>query len=356
LLIQSYQHGAFLINEDGNVLTQFRGAETSTFTPDRCTLVSVGGAYKLDGIRITNYSVEGEEINHKDIGLEPQYLDNYFNFSISNDQEWLSYLTVAQDPDLYDPQFAEKLYLSLLSTSIEKAAPIPLTPNGGAPFQGAVFSPDNRWIAYSDFDSKGIIQLYRMALNGKVPEQLTTFDNQYIGQRVGVIRYSPNSDMLAYTLFGEKYIPASIGILTLENQQISWLAFPEKGYRPTHLGDIWWNRTGTELLAWLENTNATTSNNFSKAVAIWFNVKSGEMMDVFPSKGVQSPLIEFLFPVTDLDKIVMHRGLTNESGPEYWLYDRRTGNQTKVDFPILCCSPYHETLTYSPVDISACAK
>lgn len=342
--------GCLALDENGKIVYQQKPycAANLQIKADSCELIGLdtnqNGNILLDTISFRDGSAVREEIvvpaDHR-----LYYAD--FNFLLSPDGEWVSYLSPGYDDEV-DPRNSKFLYLKLIAREKSGEAPVILAPNGGAPYFGASFSPDNHWVAYADLDENGITQIYRMDLVTLVREQLSHFGPEYQDQRIWQVLFAPDGERLAFSLSD------TIGVITLADGQITWMRFSEEGFKPLSYHEIWWNRGGDQIMALLVRP-AVDRYEFQLA---WFDVQSGNVSHAFPQSTEAQYLISRAFPIKDLDRIVLGMSLISEGEqtPGYWLYDIENGTLAKIKLPYLCCSPYNFAYSYVPLDSSKCKK
>lgn len=126
-----------------------------------------------------------------------------------------------------------------------------LTQRGGAAVEGIVWSPDEQWVYFSDYDAGGLLQVFRASPDGQSSEQLTGHAGT-LG-RVTRMALSPDGSRLAYSVVNlATQLPAEvvasdegwIGVVDVEARTAAQFRIP-------HLLDaqaLWWNAAGDELL------------------------------------------------------------------------------------------------------------
>ena len=89
---------------------------------------------------------------------------NVYNFTISPNRNWLAYKNVIGDyGQAYE--YADKQGLRILSTkSGTNTKSILLTINDGAWPSVPIWSPDNKFLTYTDFDTIGVAQIFNFDL------------------------------------------------------------------------------------------------------------------------------------------------------------------------------------------------
>ncbi len=139
--------------------------------------------------------------------------------------------------------------IDVVITNIENPIKeVQVSKNGGA--SSFSWSPNGQWLAFSDYDEQGILQIYRSTPDGKIIEQLTEHTEPY--ESIETISWSNDSLKIAY---GVENFSDSVTEETVENYE-GWVGLIELGelkpivIRSPKLGfiiDIWWDEKSSRL-------------------------------------------------------------------------------------------------------------
>jgi WD40 repeat protein len=115
--------------------------------------------------------------------------------SLSPSQQWVAYVVWSGEFYYSGAEFQDIEVIPVMGGG----EPIRLTQRGGAWENGAYWSPDGMYLAYSDYDDNGVNQLYYSTFDGKEKHQLTQFTEQ--GNRVGPIEWSKDGQQIAFGVY-----------------------------------------------------------------------------------------------------------------------------------------------------------
>lgn len=112
-----------------------------------------------------------------------------------------------------------------------------LSQRGGAEADAFVWSPDEQWVYFSDYDANGILQILRSTPDGQIQEQLTHHE-EVLGQ-VNSMAISPDGRYLAYGVLQSRpatypyqYAEADegwIGIIDVDSDSVTRVRLPKFG-------------------------------------------------------------------------------------------------------------------------------
>ncbi len=195
-----------------------RDAHYLTWTADGCGIL----IRRADSGNLEEIDTRGNVLR------EVSSLPRQYGETISPDLNWIAYLSVGgyQDYDHYEIQNVNVISVDGLS------GPYTLTQNGGA--RQAAWSPDSQWIAYSDYDMDAVQQLFISHADGSNKRQLSAFTDS----NLSIISYQWSPNGQAITFVQSSSNSSYLGIINLENQEITFYGF-------TAIGRFWWHSETT---------------------------------------------------------------------------------------------------------------
>lgn len=264
---------------------------------DGCELYLNGDVYDLDG-----------NIVWQTPSPLKARLGSFYTDRLSPYKNWLA-SPIFSGPETYDSsEFVDVETTSLLP-------PFPsyrLTQRGGAESGAFVWSPDEEWLYYSDYDADGTLQIFRATPDGQIQEQLT--NHQGVLGTVNSMAISPDGQYLAYgiknLLFTKapyQYAEADegwVGLINVGGGSISQIRLPMfSGVFDE--GGLWWSATGGELLIFGSSLPISITDPLQGDQIHWIRVDEGGMpfRSVYDSE-VPGGSIGWMMPVaSDLSTI-----------------------------------------------------
>jgi hypothetical protein len=149
-----------------------------------------------------------------------------FDVFLSPDQNWIWYWHVSGNPDNErGPEYRYEIQeIFTISRDLEQG-PYRISANGGG--WEASWSPDSEYIAFSDLDENGALQIFIATKEGKLKKQITNF-NDNAGE-IAYIEWSPDGDSLAIVFY---YGEFATTIVELENNSVL--------YQQENARFLWW--------------------------------------------------------------------------------------------------------------------
>ncbi len=209
---------------------------------DGCTLYLNGKVYDLDGNLV--WQVPSPIVTR---------LGGLYSARLSPQRNWLAY-PVFSGPETYDSnEFVDVETISLTPPYSSYR----LSQRGGAEVGAFVWSPDEMWVYFSDYDANGVLQIFRATPDGQIQEQMTAHTGT-LG-RVDSMSLSADGRHLAYSVVNllatslpyhyEAADEGWVGIVDVETRSNTTIRLPRFGnvYRSDSL---WWSVTGDELLVY----------------------------------------------------------------------------------------------------------
>jgi hypothetical protein len=194
---------------------------------------------------------------------------------LSPNREWLAYPFESGFPTYSSSEFVdiETIKLDTLDP------PIRLTQHGVA-YAPPAWSPDSQWLAFSDLDENGVLQIYRATSDGRTIQPLTNH-SEVVG-RVEALAWSPDGRYLAYivnpvvegVLLPEE--ESWVGLISLSDQQTehiriedfrySWeLRWDTDSSRFAVVGEGYFSAAHTtteDQIHWIDATTGTIAHSF----------------------------------------------------------------------------------------------
>ena len=157
-----------------------------------------------------------------------------------------------------------------------------LTQRGGAESGTFVWSPDEQWVYYSDYDANGTLQIFRASPDGHIQEQLTKHEG--VLGTVDSLAISPNGQYLAYGITNLLFTTAPyqyeesdegwVSIIDLDEGSITQISLPKFGGVFDEDG-LWWSATGSELLVFGDSLPISPTDPLHGNQIHWIRVDEG---------------------------------------------------------------------------------
>ena len=228
---------------------------------------------------------------------------------LSPDGQWVAYVVWSG----YDKSYVGAEFQDVQVVAVDKQAePFRLTKRGGSGVFGGVWSPDGRYLAYSDYDQDGNGQLYYAHPDGSDLHQMTHFNMSKV--TVETIRWSPDGRSLAFSVYGPEGAARGVWIVRSDGSNLRELILDDGSVLDGT--PLWWSADGRSLVVFVGGSDAVEG-------LYWFDVSenrayhtlhSSESPD--PNAGIVSP-----FAIFDVQTIGF-------SGGAYELYSYDLGNRS----------------------------
>lgn len=149
-----------------------------------------------------------------------------YDVHLSPDENWVWYWHVSGSPDNErGPEYRYEVQEVFTISRNLNQGPYQITENGGG--WAASWSPDNEYIAYSDLDENGALQVFTATKEGNHKNQITNFDNN--AWEIAYIEWSPDGGSIAIVFY---YGEFATTIVELENNNIL--------YQQKNARFLWW--------------------------------------------------------------------------------------------------------------------
>lgn len=217
---------------------------------------------------------------------------------LSPEKEWLAYSVLAGDQTFFDAEFVDIGTYRLDGSR----ASVLLSQRGGA--KKAAWSPDGQWLAFSDYDDQGVLQVYRAAPDGTLIQQLTSHNEPL--SSIGYLVWSPSSQRVAYAVKATDHDEGDTGwvgiISTADMSAVSIAPDDFSGVRGTAL---FWSADGTRIMF----AGRSPEHDSPTAMRIyWADVDTGGVLDSFPAADTPAGAIELVFAAGSIDRVLFSGG------------------------------------------------
>lgn len=265
--------GLLLLNERNKIVNSFPfEADYFSIHPDSCEII--GDYFSRD----SGFQIRIKDYHGRDIQTINPLLDElpmgFYRDSISPDIKWLTYTIVGEYG--YGP--ADSEYQQLFIVAIDEKIPqkpIQLTKNAGAYPGIPTWSPDGKYLAYTDFNQQGVPQLFIYDLEQGKSIRITNFQMSKATQYITLYQWSPDSSQIALVLMDieksngdRKYSQGKLGLITINNQKLQWLNLGEP---PIKITELWWG-ANNNLIVLTANPSSTDYDQIK-----WIDVGAGKI-------------------------------------------------------------------------------
>lgn len=277
-----------------------------------CHLLSIYEGEK--GFEIVTRDFYGKELS-KELALENRAVeDRIYNASISPSEQWLAYLVITGD---WGMSYSDAEIQDLRLLKIDKVSPqkaLNLTSRGGARPNTVVWSPDSRYLAYTDFDDNGIQQIFMFDLNTNAISQISHFGENAKNEQIITLRWSFDSNHIAfatYTSLGESsHTSSAIYVYDFLKRNFQQLDL-QVSY--VHDNDIWWG-DGLQLLI---NQKEFTELSQTRFGIVWFDVEKDEIIRKLSQDEIKANLFSIIPLSDDLGRIL----IADLPAPDVYIYE-----------------------------------
>jgi dipeptidyl aminopeptidase/acylaminoacyl peptidase len=263
-------------------------------------------SFSNDNCQLLITVTTGQEILLLGVDFSGNILQEYFTGGHTSEGGWMTFPTLSPtgvwvsytvwSGDMYyvGAELQEVYVVSLGAGD----TPLRLTERGGAWEGEAAWSPDGKFLAYSDKDINGILQLYISNPEGKDKQQLTHFTNEELAP--GPIKWSPNGEMLATGIYDGtdiEHLSSEFWIVSVDGEN-PVRANLEQGDIIKE-GAYWWDANSEALMV-----HTAKAAPIRKGV-YWIDAMNGEVLrekhedDLAPRGYIYYP-----FPIGNINNIV----------------------------------------------------
>lgn len=234
---------------------------------------------------------------------------------LSPGKGWLAYPVFSGSQTLDSSEFVDVDAVSMMP-------PFPsyrLTQHGGAEYESIVWSHDDKWMYYSDYDGNGVLQIFRATPDGRSREQLTNHKSGF--GRVNSMALSPDGTQLAYGIVNllatsspYSYVETDegwVGIVDLDTLSVTEVNLPKFGSAFSE-GGLWWNQGSDELLVFGTSLPVSPTDPFRGKQIHWIRIdEDGVPFRSIYETAIPGNSIAWMMPISDLDTLFLRtqRGL-----------------------------------------------
>lgn len=257
-------------------------------------------------------SVRSDKINW-DILLPQENSRTYFT-RLSPNGLWLAY-NIGHGGDVQIDMDTEAEFNDIGIISQESPDnPIFVTDSGVV--GDFTWSPDSRWLAYTDEDDRGIKQLYRFSPSNGTKKQLT-FRNETL--RTGHQVWSPDGRFIATSIRkGEiENERGGVEIIDLRNRSRVEVMPDTEVFSGVRSRQIWWSPESKTVVF----SGRGYQDRYSQIY--WVDAESGEIIDSFMNNEVPWGTNFSVYSIGGVDELLVENGRR-----EFYLFDRTERTMT----------------------------
>ncbi len=309
----------YFLDENGNIISKVPYYDAKIQAPGQpCYFYGVNENY-VDSIFVRKYNVFGDEIFKKTLPIRTELREKrqIYNLALSPNAEWVTYVwpSGADAQSFMDPLDSKSLDLDLIGVNQTDGIPITITVSGGSTKHGPTWSPDSRFFAYSDHDSSGTDQIYRMDPSSKMKVQLSSFGSAKPFD-IRELAFSPDGTKIAFYGTIRHETPAAgqstplywgegvVGSISIQDKITQFFPLPRQFYNPQ--GPVWWNQSSNQFMILLQGYGPE-QNFYSGDLVAWFDIKIGKIVHQYPDEIKEEFPIRDVFPLKDIDRVLIYR-------------------------------------------------
>lgn len=293
-----------LVGEDLKTIKSYPYSYNGNYyDPETCSITGLRGLSDglVEKIEIGTIYFDKEEIQ-SEIALilgDDHHFDAY-NFKISPDHHWIAYKKIAGDYGMWYAYAKIQNVMLLQVDSISPRRPIQLTSNGGAWPSEVSWSPDGRYLAFTDFDQKSIPQIYIYAPETGEKIQVTHFGVELAGRMIDTLKWSASSSSIFFSLKMEFDIyphELKLAVVNIQQKTVRWIKNPiQYGL----VEAVWWSRDNEKIFFFLDGQSPNFGTN---EFIVWYDYTEDAIIQIIPVDYIHNKQI---FPISeDLDTIMI---------------------------------------------------
>ncbi|MFQ5580920.1 MAG: hypothetical protein ACE5FZ_09930 [Nitrospiria bacterium] len=243
---------------------------------------------------------------------------------LSPDKEWLAYQIWSGAQTYESAEFVDVGVINFNDTT----SLIFLTKNGGA--REIAWSSNGQWLAFSDYDDQGILQVYIATPEGEVVQQITNHTESL--KRINYIVWSPDDEYIAYAVTNllETTLPYQykegdegwVGIVSRMGDLVQQITINKFG-NVIDKG-IWWNADSSRIVFVGNSLPIAGEEPTSGRQIHWAEVDTGTITNSFFETDAPSGQFELALAVGNIDTILFN------SQEDFYLLDVSTNTIEKL--------------------------
>ena len=327
-----------IFDENLNIANKFPRSNLSLsgFSQDGCRLRSI--RYSDASFIIRELDFFGVETRQTTaLSKEAEDHTKIYQFNLSPSGRWLAYKVVDQIEMSAEGAKIQDVRL-LQVNELTPQDVLRLTERSGARPARSTWSWDSRFLAYTDYDEAGVVQIYIFSPEENQEYQITQFGPDMTDHEIQILSWAPNSLTIAFSIVGiseteeagiEKTDNGAVGIISFPDFNLKWVNL--KGYDNPILYNnlmsgvttLWWSKDSQELLI---PFSLGTVKNYVMYLA-WYDLTVDEIVHLLSDSDFPESSFDFFwgaFPLNDLDRI----GILGEK--VFYIFDRNSKETTTV--------------------------
>ncbi len=248
---------------------------------------------------------------------------NFSGTRLSPDKKWLANQIYSAEITYNN---AESINMELINM-IEPENSILLTQNGGA-ITSAAWSVDSQWVAFTDYDNNGILQVYRATSDGSTIQQLT-YHTEPVAQ-IAHLTWAPNGEHLAYSVSNLQFssLPYEykkedegwVNIVSVTDNRAERLSPSKFGF----VEGIWWSVDSLRIVFAGSSLPISDTDPLSGPQIHWGAIQSSTITNSFYKSDAPSDYFSMPLPAGNIDTIILN------SNDSLYLYNSVDDSYEKV--------------------------
>jgi len=214
-----------------------------------------------------------------------------FDYQLSPDKKWIAYKKISTEDKFapWDAEFQDVMLMKVDFTVPQK--PLQITEHGWAKPAFLAWSPDGRYLTFTDMDNLGRIQIYLYDVQIQQKIQVSNFKDSSNQVEVGEFAWRQDGGSIAFyrSIYAEKQIQINpnerIGVVSLADFSTHWVGISVFQDLYSHKNIIW-NAAGTQFVLVIDKSS-TEMSQLSQSL-LWINPEqnTGEIVTI-PQENIQ---------------------------------------------------------------------
>ncbi|GAP16106.1 hypothetical protein LARV_03902 [Longilinea arvoryzae] len=310
----------FFFDHDLNLVNSIDTETYPYLSSMGCQVINISDDQR--GFVITTRDFNGN-ILKRAVALEKRNKDDrIFGYSISPSEQWIAYLVITGDWGMsYDEAEIQDVRLLKIDAGIPQTAKL-LTIHGGARANLVIWSPDNHYLAYTDFDENKSVQAFMYDLLTGESLQISHFGNEKETEQIIDLKWSIDSKYLAIATsvnVGKKDGKSNTGAVHLFRVSDNNLQTLNLKMKDVRNAEIQWGDAHRLLVLLITQKNIQTNPDFA---LIWFDVEKNAISRKLTQMELGINQVFSALPLTDDLNQTLIEG---SSAPYLFIYNYEKG-------------------------------